>query len=132
MKNIYLWIIGIGLILIIGLVLLLGLGFLRLQGMPMGRTIGGSNVWRDGYWDHHDFRWGIPVMGLLGGLLMLFIPFGLLALTVIGVVFLVRALQKPQHNDPPLPVGELCENCGKTVAPEWQVCPYCGTPLKGD
>ena len=131
MKNVWLWIIGIGIILIIGLVLLLGLGFLRIQGMPMNWINGGSNAWFDGYWNHHGIRWGVPMMGLFGGLLIFVFTLGLLGLTVGGIVLLVRALQQPSHNRSDL-LGRHCEHCGKKVASDWQVCPYCGETLKGD
>jgi hypothetical protein len=132
MKNIWLWIIGIGIIFTIGLLLLLGLGFLRIQSMPMNWINGGSNVWRDGNWHHDGVRWGVPMMGLFGGLLMIIFTLGFLGLTVVGVVLLVRALQSPQRNGGSLLVGEHCKQCGKKVSPEWQVCPYCGESLKGD
>lgn len=92
---------------------------------------GGSNVWFGGDWDHHGMRWGVPMMGLFGGLLMLILPVGLLALTVVGVVLLVKALQQP-NRDGPAYMARYCDHCGKKVAPDWQVCPYCGESLKGE
>jgi hypothetical protein len=131
MKNLWPLIIVFGTIMIIGLVFLLGLGILRIQRTPMVWDNGGSNVWFDGDWDHHGMRWGVPMMGLFGGLLMLILPVGLLALTVVGVVLLVRALQQP-NRDEPVYLAQHCSHCGKKVAPDWQVCPYCGESLKGD
>ena len=130
MKNVWLWIIGIGTILIVCLAFLLGLGLLRIQGMPMNWVTGGSYVWRDGNWHHHGLRWGVPMMGLFGGVLMLIFPLGLLVVTVVGIILLVRALQQPSQNRPDDGV-RACENCGKKIAPDWQVCPYCGQSLGG-
>lgn len=131
MKNIWLWIIGIGIIITIGFVLFLGLGYLRISSMPMNWINGGSNVWRDGNWHHHGVRWGVPMMGLFGGLLMIILTFGFLGLVGVGIVLLVRALQQPQR-DQPASLVRHCDHCGKKVAPDWQVCPYCGEPLKGE
>lgn len=130
MKNVLLWIIAIGTILIIGLIFLLGLGYLRIQGMPMSWIYGGSNVWLGGNWHHHGLRWGVPMMGLFGGLLMVIFTLGFLGLVVVGVVLLVRALQQPNRAQPSNLVRH-CDHCGKQTAPDWQVCPYCGEPLKG-
>lgn len=129
MKNTWLWIIGIGTIVMICLAFLLGVGLLRLQGMPMSWMTGGSNVWRDGNWHHHNVRWGVPMMGLFGGLLMLFFPLGLLVLVVVGIVLLVRAVQQPSRDrldDPEI----SCDHCGKKVASDWKVCPFCGESLR--
>ncbi len=129
MKNIWYWIIGIGTILILCLVILLGVGFVRLQFMPMDWVNGGSNVWGFGNWHHHGIRWGAPMMGMFGGLLMLIIPLGFLVLVGVGVFFLVKALQQP-NRDRFEPAARHCDHCGKTVSPDWQVCPYCGESLK--
>lgn len=131
MKNIWLWIIGIGIILTIGFVLLLGLGYLRIQSMPINWMVGGNNVWREGNWHHHGVQWGVPMMGLFGGLLMIIFTLGFLGLAVVGIVLLVRALQQP-NRDQPASLARHCDHCGKVIAPDWQVCPYCGEPLKGE
>jgi hypothetical protein len=130
MKNIWYWIIGIGTILILCLVTLLGVGFLRLQGMPMDWMNGGSNVWGFGNWHHHGFRWGGPMMGMGGGLLLLLVVlFGFMVLVAVGVFFLVRALQQP-NRDRFEATTRHCDHCGKAVSPDWQVCPYCGESLR--
>ena len=132
MKKGWPWIIGLGIILIIVLAFLFGLGIMRIQGIPMNWIIGGRDVWRDGIWHHHGLRWGVPMMGVFWGLLMLLLVMGLLTLVVVGVVLLVRALQQPQRDDRSSSFGEHCHHCGKNVAPDWQVCPYCGERLKGE
>lgn len=131
MKNIWLWIVGIGTIVIIGLVFLLGLGLFRIQGMPMNWIFGGSYVWRSGFWHHHGVRWGVPMMGFFGGLLMLLFSVGLLVLVIVGIVLLVRTLQQPNRETIDSQV-KYCNQCGKKIAPDWQVCPYCGEELKGE
>lgn len=129
MKKVWLWIIGVGTILIMVLVFLLGLGLLRMLGMPINWMTGGSYVWRFGNWHHHGIRWGVPMMGLFGGVLLLFFAVGLVVLVVVGIVFLVRALQQPDR-DRLDATARHCDHCGKKVAPDWQVCPYCGESLR--
>lgn len=129
MKNTWYWIIGIGLVLILGLVFLLGLFLFGLRGMPMTWVTGGSDGWFNGTWGHHGMRWGWPMMGLFGGLLMLILLLGLLALVAAGVVLLAKALQQP-NRDLFEPTQSRCDHCGKQVAPDWQVCPYCGEALR--
>ena len=129
MKNTWLWIIGIGTILIIGLAFLLGVGILRLQTMPMNWLTGGRDVWRYSGWHHHDLRWGAPMMGLFGGLLMWLFLFGLVVLVGAGVFLLVRALQQPNRDRFDY-TQKLCDHCGKKVASDWLVCPYCGESLR--
>jgi hypothetical protein len=131
MKNFWLWIIGIGIILTIGLGLLLGLGFLRIQSMPIDWMVGGRNVWRNVFWHHLGMRWGVSMMGAFWGLLMIIFTVGFLGLVVVGIILLVRALQQP-NRDQPVSLARQCDHCGKKLAPDWQVCPYCGEPLKGE
>jgi hypothetical protein len=128
MKNGWLWVIAITIIVMMGLLFLLGVGLLSVRGMPMHWISDGSSVWRGGFWHHHGFRGGIPMMGLFGGLLMLIFPVGLLVLIIGGIVLLVRALQQP-NTDRVDEAARHCGHCGKRVAPDWQVCPYCGEPL---
>ncbi|HVN53021.1 MAG TPA: zinc ribbon domain-containing protein [Anaerolineaceae bacterium] len=63
--------------------------------------------------------WGLmPFGGILGGLFSL----GLLALLVLGIVWLVRSLRTPKQ------VVEMhpCSNCGEPVQTDWRYCPSCG------
>jgi hypothetical protein len=72
----------------------------------------------------------------LGGLL----SFSLVAfLVVLGIVYLVRGLKKPQtvvtvpaQVSAPAPVEvrvHTCSNCGRTVQEDWSHCAYCGNTL---
>ncbi len=64
--------------------------------------------------------------GLFGWLLMLLFPLGFLALLVVGVVWLVRAVSIPQ---PGTPVGKVCPECHSAVQAGWKACPHCGATL---
>ena len=69
------------------------------------------------------------MMGMFGGLLLGVLFLGLVVLVVVGIVFLVRAL--PQSNQNQMAATKrICDRCGKTAAPDWQVCPYCGESLR--
>jgi len=131
MKNIWPLLIVVVIIVTVVLGFMLGMGLLRVQGFPMYWMIGGRDVWRSSFQHHHGMRWGVSMMGVFWGLLMLLIVLGVLALVVVGVVYLVRALQQPnrEHSDTQV---TYCNQCGKKIAPDWQVCPYCGEPLHDD
>jgi hypothetical protein len=71
--------------------------------------------------------------GLLGGLfgvlfmfLGLLIPVGLLALLIVGGVWLVRNMSGTTTPSAP---AETCPDCGRPVEPDWQSCPYRGASL---
>lgn len=77
---------------------------------------------------------GFYALRLLGsGLLCL----GLLALIGLGILALVRTMQRPlpaavapAQPIPPAPAPVLaCANCGRTIQEDWSHCPYCGTAL---
>jgi hypothetical protein len=82
-----------------------------------------------------------PLLWLGRGLFQL----GILALIVLGVVYLFRALRRPEHASavvaaaPPAttPVESVtptaahtCGNCARAIQADWTHCPYCGAPLK--
>ena len=70
--------------------------------------------------------WGF---GWIGGIMMLFmwlIPVGLIALVVLGVVFLVKVLDNNHGQAAP---ARVCPNCGRSVREEWRNCPNCGKEL---
>jgi uncharacterized membrane protein len=74
-------------------------------------------------WGYSPFGW----FGMgLGMLVMWFIPIGIVALLVYGIVALAR------NTGNSLPPASLppCPNCGKGTQADWQNCPYCGTALK--
>ena len=67
----------------------------------------------------------MPFGGLIGGLFLL----GLLALFVLGIVWLVRRLRKPTAALAPVAAAHPCPKCGKSVQEDWKNCPYCGKKL---
>lgn len=67
-------------------------------------------------------------MGVFGLLLMLFLPLGFLGLVILGIILLVRAIQKPGESEGQQHTAR-CDNCGKKVAADWAICPYCGENL---
>ena len=87
-----------------------------------------------GSWDYRGWGmmggpgmmgWGYSPFGWLGMTFMWLIPVGFLALTVLGVAWLVRNL----GNTTPASLS-ACPNCGKGIQADWKNCPYCGTELK--
>jgi len=82
-----------------------------------------------------------PLAFIAGGLLRL----GLLALVVLGIIFLVRSLWRPgqagvtpaqvievpQQQETPsaAPTPAACPNCGFTVQAGWKHCPNCAHEL---
>ncbi len=72
----------------------------------------------------------LPGFGLLGMLLMIVVPVGLLALIVLAIIWLVQGTTRPV---PAMPTAAMrtCANCGKPVQADWKACPYCGTTLTG-
>lgn len=159
MQTFWKWILGI-LIALVVIAALVGFGF-----WVYSRWTG--NVWMAAPWrgapqvppkDWDDFRdwgrrmpmfpyhmpymmapnnrlgWIFPVGLILGGLFQL----GLLALIVIGVVALVRAVFPPRPAagaaaPPPSPaIAEplpACPKCGYAIQPGWKHCPNCGSAL---
>jgi hypothetical protein len=134
MKSIWKWIIGI----VLGLIVLAALvgGALMLRGyFPMhARPELGLPGWHmrgegfpgnmmRGYKMHGygmmGYGPGIPFGGFLGWLF----PLGFLALLVLGIVWLVRSLNRPR----PMAVEtHACANCGKPIQADWRNCPHCG------
>jgi len=54
------------------------------------------------------------------------VPLGFLALIVLGVVWLARAVSQPQ---PPAATGRTCPECGRALQADWKARPYCGHRL---
>lgn len=67
--------------------------------------------------------------GGFGWLLNCLVPAGLLALVIGGIVWLVTAINKTQGGSRQPHQGR-CPNCNRPVQADWQVCPYCSTPLR--
>lgn len=86
--------------------------------------------WRGGWsgWRMHGpgMMWGFAPFSWLGMFFMILIPLGFLILSVLGIAWLVRVASG--STAAPL-IDRSCPNCGKKVQPDWQNCPYCGTPL---
>ncbi len=131
MKKIWLWILGVILVVLIIFLVLFMTGFLRFPRYAISMMNDGSRFSRDSYWFQRDFRGGMhgfPFFGAIGMLLMLALPVGFVALLVAGIILLVQSSRK---NDPTTPKAiKNCGNCGKPVDKDWQTCPYCGEPLR--
>ena len=106
----------------------------------------------------HGFGFYFP-LGWIGMALLWLIPIGLLVLIVAGAVSLVGAITgsrksnttpttPPPVTNPPASTGKIptttssatpttevqeitrtCQNCGKSIQPDWSHCPYCGQEL---
>lgn len=70
--------------------------------------------------------WGFAPFGWFGMIFMLLIPVGFIVLTVLGVVWLVRAVGGGAN---PAAPGHTCPSCGRGVQTDWRNCPYCGQSL---
>ncbi|MFQ5855044.1 MAG: zinc-ribbon domain-containing protein [Anaerolineae bacterium] len=79
---------------------------------------------------------GMMGPGMMGGfgafwwLLACLIPLGLIALLVLGAVWLLSTARGIQGPD--MTSQGTCPNCGRPGQADWQVCPHCGTPLGED
>ncbi len=77
-------------------------------------------------------------LGMFGWFLGFLFTLGVLFLFVIGLVWAVRQVTKPQgggNNYGTLPDRtpsngqRTCPTCGRPMAADWNICPYDGTPL---
>jgi uncharacterized membrane protein len=154
MKTIWKWVIGIVIGLVV-LAVLVGVGFAirgnfhvyraetqlprqfsqRAPGLiPYGGN--GIPMRRPGMMSFGFF----PLGGILGGLFCL----GFIALVVIGIILLVKALRKPKTASPVTATPEApveaavvtpseeihtCKKCGQPLQAEWKNCPYCGKKI---
>lgn len=112
-------------ITLIGIIALLALFWLGT--MTGGWRYGGYGMmgWGDrGYGGH--MGWGFSPFGWIGMTFMWLIPVGFLALTALGIVWLVRAITNPAAPSMQPP----CPDCGRVLQADWQHCPYCGAKLK--
>ncbi len=146
MKKFWKWVIGI----VIGLVVvaaLIGAAFLVRAHFVVNQVARleahGLHIQRPGMmlfgrgWGMRGpgmmaYGWRMPFGGLFGGLFSL----GLLALVVVGIIWLVRSLRKPTHVvETPVvapsaaSTTHACPKCGRTVQNDWNNCPYCGKKL---
>jgi zinc-ribbon domain len=138
------WILAI----VFGLLLLLVLVF---SGFLMGGRYWGHGFdygsrmrWpgmMGGYYPLHPFGGGVVLFGCL-------IAVGIIILLIVGVVALVKSMNKPEKQIPPqqeptqqvsiqpeppqVESGPTCSNCGKPIQSDWSNCPYCGNKLSSD
>lgn len=76
--------------------------------------------------------WSFGPLGWLFMLLGFLFPLGLLALLILGIVWLVRQVSAPSGpitGPPSPPAGPRCSNCDRAVQADWRLCPYCGQEL---
>jgi len=69
--------------------------------------------------------------GMFGWLFVLaamLFPLGFLVLLILGIVWLVRAVTRPREGTAAAP--QTCRRCGKPVAVDWRVCPFCEEDLQ--
>ncbi len=124
--------------LVWGGVALLVVGFLSAMFAPaMSGGAWGYGYDNCGWWGDWEMMngyggLGYRPLGWLGMLFGLLIPLGVLALVVAGGIWAVKALTAGENNLPFIQTNTAspsCPNCGKTVQPDWNTCPYCGTAL---
>jgi hypothetical protein len=53
----------------------------------------------------------------------------LVVIVGVTVTLLSRDSSRPP-SDPPVPVP--CQHCGRSVLPDWRLCPYCGAMLQDE
>jgi hypothetical protein len=131
MKTFWKWFIGIvlGLLLLAVLVgIPLAMNFWRPAGLAVfqgeqewGIRGPGMHGWRGMPMMHGYGGFGFMPFGgmLLGGLFQL----GLLALVVVGIVWVVRSIRGSR-----VP-ARSCTKCGRAVQEDWKACPYCASKL---
>jgi hypothetical protein len=121
MKTVWKWVIGIVVGLLV-LALLIGIPFLFHVIRP--ETYGSLR----GFFPGHMRGYGMMPYGhfgmmSFGGIFGWLVQLGVLALIVLGVVWLVGAIRS---NKTPV---KTCPKCGKAVQLDWKNCPYCGNKL---
>ena len=70
--------------------------------------------------------WGFGPFGWIGMLFMWLIPLGFVMLTVLGVVWLVRAVGGGANSLAP---ARACPSCGRAAQADWRNCSHCGAAL---
>lgn len=172
MKTVWKWVIGIVIALVIVAALVAGALLLRnhyanlavvrsnlpgvqAPGDDYGRRFPGMRPYQNDDWGWRGmpmrgpgmmgFGRHLPFMGFLGSLFCL----GVLALLVLGIIWLVRTLGKPKAvtpvvapvvtaaetvapvSEPVAPLAEVrpCPKCGEPVHEGWNHCPNCGKKL---
>lgn len=103
-------------VVIVALVVLLGISLLGGWGYGSWGMMGPGMM---GGWGYSPFGW-------IGMAFMWLIPVGFLALTVLGIIWLVKAVSG--GTNPPAP-SKTCPSCGRGVQADWRNCPHCGAAL---
>ena len=73
--------------------------------------------------------WGFGPFGWIGMIFMWLIPISFLVLTVLGIIWLVRASMGSGSWGSNMPATQACPGCGKSVQTDWRNCPYCGAVI---
>jgi heme A synthase len=151
MKKVWKWILGILLgLIVIGV--LVGVAFMvfgnfhsyRVESLnPRGFDNGGPGMMPFGGYGHMRgpgmMGFGRnPLIGFIGCLFSL----GILALLVLGIIWLVRTLRSPKAAQAapavmpvetpaatPAMVTPSCKKCGQPLQADWKVCPHCGKKI---
>ena len=103
-------------------VVIIAIALLLVASLFGGRGYGGWGMMGPGMMG----GWGFSPFGWIGMTFMWLIPIGFLVLTVLGAVWLVRAIGS--GNPSALP-SHACPSCGREVRSDWRNCPHCGTQL---
>lgn len=103
-------------------VIILAVALLFVASLFGGRGYGGWGMMGPGMMG----RSGFSPFGWIGMTFMWLIPIGFLVLTVLGIVWLVRAIGSGNQSGR---LGQACPSCGRAVQSDWQNCPHCGTQL---
>jgi hypothetical protein len=86
------------------------------------------------FWGFGGMGFGMMGPGMMGGfgafwwLLACLFPLGLIALLILGAVWLLGTARGT--SGPYATSEDTCPSCGRPVQSDWQVCPHCGTPLQ--
>jgi hypothetical protein len=103
-------------------VVIIAIALLLIASLFGGRGYGGWGMMGPGMMG----GWGFSPFGWIGMTFMWLIPIGFLVLTVLGIVWLVRAMGSGNPSSLP---SQACPSCGLTVQADWRNCPHCGTEL---
>jgi len=124
------WIIGAGVVMITAVVVISAIVPLFAAGLG----------WTGGYSMMGAGQAHMPMMGQAGaygmggfgmpfmGIGMLLWPLALVALSVLGVVWVTRKASTPGAPQPPA-VTAACAHCGQPLHTRWKVCPHCGEKI---
>ncbi len=123
--------------LVVLIVVILGWGVLFLVSGSGWGAIGGGMMgprgMRGGWCPWCGVRGGFGggiLAAILGLTLACFLPLGLLALLIVGGVWLARNVRAAGPSASPS--SSACPNCGSAVQPDWTTCPHCGEDLTNE